>query len=101
MRNERYADCCILERDRFGGVVSVSVWAGTAHDFRMNLVLIEGNLNAQRYRDKIPARHVIPLFQNNANISLFSMIMPQAIQLETLRANNMHLLMPGLPKALI
>ena len=40
----------------------------------------------------IYARHVIPLFQNNANILFFSMIMPQTIQLgilNFLRANNM------------
>ena len=44
---------------------------GIAHSFRNNLVVIEGSLNAQRYRDEILARHVIPLFQNNANITLF------------------------------
>ena len=50
----------------------VLVWAGIAHGFRTNLVVIEGNLNAQRYRDEIRARHVIPLFQNNAkNNTLF------------------------------
>ena len=27
----------------------VGVWAGTAHGFRDNLIVIEGNLNAQRY----------------------------------------------------
>ena len=30
---------------------------------------------------------VIPLFQNNANITVFSVIMPQAIQLETMSVN--------------
>ena len=54
-RNERYADCCVLERDRFGG-------GGSA---------IDGNLNAQRYCDDILAHHTIPLFHNNANISIF------------------------------
>ena len=40
--------------------------------FRTNLVVIEGNLNAQRYRDEILARHIIPLLKkNNANITLF------------------------------
>ena len=50
---------------------SALVRVGIAHGFRTNLVVIEGNLNAQRYRDKILARHVIRLFQNNANITLF------------------------------
>jgi hypothetical protein len=73
--------------------------------FRTDLVVIEGNLNAQHYRDEILARHVIPLFQNNANITLFNMIMLQAIQLGTLGISltriTLHSLMTGLPKALI
>ena len=32
-RNERYADCCVLERDRVGGGGFVLVWAGIAHGF--------------------------------------------------------------------
>ena len=60
----------VLERDRFGGGDSVLVWVGTwlSHLSRRYR---EGNWNAQRYRDEILARHVIPLFQNNANITLF------------------------------
>ena len=81
-RNERYADCCVLERDRFGGGGSVMVWAAIAHGYRSPLVVIDVNLNAQRYRDDILARHVIPLFHNNANISIISMIIPPLIQLE-------------------
>ena len=67
-RNERYADCCVLERDRFGG--SVIVRAAIAHVYRSPLVVTDGNLNAQRYCDDL-AHHVIPLFHNNANISIF------------------------------
>ena len=55
-------------------VVWVLSWSGRAfaHGFRTNLVVIRGKfLNAQCYRDEILARHVIPLFQNNANITLF------------------------------
>ena len=70
-RNERYADCYILERDRFCGGGSVLVWAGIAHGFRTHLIVIKGNLNAQCHRDEILVRHVIPLFQNNSNITLF------------------------------
>ena len=70
-RNEPYADCCVLERDRFGGGGSVMVWAAIASGHRSPLVVIDGNLNAQRYRDDILAHHVIPQFHNNANISIF------------------------------
>ena len=70
-RNERYAECCVLERDRFGGGCSVMVWAAIAYGYRSPLVVIDGNLNAQRYRDDILAHHAIPLLHNNANISIF------------------------------
>ena len=70
-RNKHYADCCTLGRDHFEGGGSVLVWADITHGFRTNLVVIERNLNVQCFRDEILARHVIPLFQNNANITLF------------------------------
>ena len=55
----------VLELDRFGGGGSILVWAAIAHGLRTNLVVIEGNLNVQHYRDKILKTHVIPPFQNN------------------------------------
>ena len=61
-RSERYADCCVLERYRFGGGASVMVWAAIAHGYRSPLVVIDGNLNAQRYHDDFLAHHVIPVF---------------------------------------
>ena len=67
-RNERYA---YLNKGCFGGKGSLLVCAGIAHGFRTNFDVIEGNFNAQCYRDEILTRHVIPLFQNNANITLF------------------------------
>ena len=70
-RNERYADWYVLERDYFAGGGSVMVWAAIAQGYRSPPVVSDGNLNAQRYGDDILARHVIPLFHNNANISIF------------------------------
>ena len=67
-RNERYADCCVLELDRFS---SVMVWAAIAQCYCSPLVDIDGNLNAQWYCNDILTHHVIPLFHNNANISIF------------------------------
>jgi hypothetical protein len=49
-RNERYADCCVIERDRFGGD-SVMVWGGIVYGRRTQLHIIRGNLNAIKYRD--------------------------------------------------
>ena len=45
--------------------------AGIPHGFHNNLLIIEGNMNAQCYRDEIFVGHIIPLFQTNAYISLF------------------------------
>ena len=53
------------------------VWAAIVHGYRSTLIVIDGNLNTQRYRDDILAHHVIlahhaiPLFYNNANIAMF------------------------------
>ena len=37
--NERYADCCVLERDRFGGG-SLMVWGGIMGDQKTDLVVM-------------------------------------------------------------
>ena len=42
-RGERFADACILERDRFGGG-SVMVWGGISHGLKSPLIVIAGNL---------------------------------------------------------
>ena len=70
-RGERYADCCILQRGRFGGGGCVMVWAGIGYGYRTQLVVIDGNLNAQKYRDHVLAPHVVPLLQNHNVISIF------------------------------
>ena len=44
------------------------VWAAIAHSYRSPLVVIDGNLNDQRYRDDILDNHIIPLFHNNISI---------------------------------
>ena len=54
-----------------GGKGFVLVLAGIAHGFLTNLVVLEGNLYAQRYLNGILTRHVITPFQNKANITLF------------------------------
>ena len=56
-----------------GGGESVMVWAAIAHGYHSQLVVIDGNLNVQRYRDYILAHYVILLFHNNANISIFQL----------------------------
>ena len=68
-RNESYADCCILQRDSLGGRGSVMVWAGISYGYRTQLVVIDGNLNAQKYRDPVLAPHDVPLLQNQMFLS--------------------------------
>ena len=70
-RNERYADCCVLQWDRFGGGGSVMVWAGVSYGYHTQLMVNDGNLNAQKYRDLVLAPHVVPLLQNQGVISVF------------------------------
>ena len=63
-RGERFADSCVVERDRFGGG-SVIVWGGISHGLKSQLVVIDRNLTANRYRDEILQPHVIPFLQQH------------------------------------
>lgn len=63
-RGERFADACVVERDRFGGG-SVMVWGGISHGLKSPLVVVNGNLTAVRYRDEILRPHVVPFLQQN------------------------------------
>ena len=40
-RGERFADACVVERDRFGGG-SVMVWGGIAHGIKSQLIIVAG-----------------------------------------------------------
>jgi len=69
-RGERYARCCITEHNRFGGP-SVMVWGGISGDGRTELVVINGNLNADRYINEVLTPHVIPYMNDHPHISFF------------------------------
>ena len=47
------------------------VSAGISYGYRTQLVVIDGNLNTQKYRDHVLAPHVVPLLQNHGVISVF------------------------------
>ena len=51
-RGERFADNCLIERYRFGGR-SVMVWGGIMGRRKTNLIVMQGNLNAQGYINQI------------------------------------------------
>lgn len=67
---ERYADACVMERNRLGGP-SVMVWGAINSLFRSDLVVIEGNLNARRYIDEILQPAVVPLMQRHGGVEHF------------------------------
>ena len=61
-RGERFADACVVERDRFGGGF-VMVWGGIAHGVKSQLIIVAGNMTAVRYRDEILRPVAFPLVQ--------------------------------------
>jgi hypothetical protein len=63
-RGERFSDSCVLETDRFSGG-SVMKWGGRSHVERTDLKVIDGNLNAARYRDEIIAPIVLPFLRRH------------------------------------
>lgn len=69
-RGERFSRCCIQEFNRWGGP-SVMVWAGITAQHRTPLVVVEGNLTAQRYVQDILQPHLVPFLQAHPEITLF------------------------------
>ena len=66
-RGERFADACVVERDRFVGD-SVMVWGGIAHGIKSQLIIVAGNMTAVRYRDEILRPVAVPLVQQRNRI---------------------------------
>ena len=54
----------MVERDRYGGG-SVMVWAGVTETARTPLIVIKGNLNAQRYVDDVLRPGFLPFMQRH------------------------------------
>ena len=63
-RGERFADNCLIERDRFGGG-SVMVWGGIMGRRKTNLIVVQGNLNAQGYINQILQPEAVPFLQRH------------------------------------
>ena len=61
--NERYADCCVLERGRFDGG-SLMIWGGIMRCQKTDVVVMQGNLNTRRYIDKVLHLQFIPFLHN-------------------------------------
>ena len=63
-RGERFADSCLIERDRFGGG-SVIVLDGIMGRRKTNLIVVQGNLNAQGYINQILQPEAVPFPQRH------------------------------------
>ena len=63
-RGERFAENCLIERDRFGGG-SVMVWGGIMGRRKTNLIVVQGNLNAQGYINLILQPEAVPFLQRH------------------------------------
>jgi hypothetical protein len=61
---ERFADACVLERDRFVGG-SVMVWGRISHGLKSLLIVIADNLTGVRYRDEILRPVAVPFVQQH------------------------------------
>ena len=56
---ERFADACVVEKDRFGGG-SCMVWGGILGNQKTDLIVVRGTLTARRYVDDIVTPAVLP-----------------------------------------
>ena len=56
---ERFADCCVMERDPYGAG-SVMIWGGICGNQKTRLLVIRNNLTARRYIDDVLTPEVIP-----------------------------------------
>jgi len=59
--NERFANNCVREVYPYGGG-GVMVWSAINTNFKAELVVCNGSLNARRYIDQILRPHVVPNF---------------------------------------
>ena len=90
---ERYADACVIEHDRFGGE-SVMVWGSIAYGFKSPLVVINGIMNAVKYRDEVLAPHVVLTAQQRALTFQHDNARPHVARISTdfLAQNNIHVM---------
>ena len=63
-RGERYANCNVVQHDRYGGG-SVMVWGGISVRSRTDLVVIDGNLTGQRYINEVLQPVVLPFLHQH------------------------------------
>ena len=93
-RNERYADACVMERDRFGGG-SVIIWGGITYQNRTRLIPVAGTLTAVKYRDDILAAEVLLFINANTHVTFQQDNAPRhtaRVTRDFLNTNNVNVL---------
>ena len=65
----RFADNCLIEKNRFGGG-SVMVWGGIMGRRKTNLIVVQGNLNAQGFINQILHPEAVPFLQRHGPATL-------------------------------
>ena len=63
-RGERYANCAIVEHDRYGGG-SLMVWGGISVRSRTELLVLNGTLTGQHYINEVLQPVVLPFVQQH------------------------------------
>ena len=63
-KGERFADNCLIEKDRFGSS-SVMVWGGIMGRGKTNLIVVQDNLNAQGSINQILQPEAVPFLQRH------------------------------------
>ena len=93
-RGERFADNCLIERDRFGGG-SVMVWGGIMGRRKTNLIVMQSNLNAQGHINQILQPEAVPFLQRHGPaILMHDNAMPHVARIcrQFLNRNNVNVL---------
>ena len=94
-RGERFADNCLIERDRFGGGV-VMVRGGIMGRRKTNLIVVQGNLNAQGYINQILQAEAVPFLQRHGPaILMHGNARPHVARIcrQFLNSNNVNVLL--------
>lgn len=68
-RNERFADACVVQNNRFGGG-SLMIWGGIQGNRKTDLVFVQGNLNAQGYINQVLRPVAVPFINANGPATL-------------------------------
>ena len=94
-KGERYSNACIMEGNRWGGA-SVMLWAAISTRHRTPLIVVNGNLTAQRYVDQILRPVLLQFLQMHPDLPTFQQdnARPHSARLtqEFLAENNVNVM---------